>query len=1156
MGKIVSTSTAARAAAAALPLVVMLWSGAVPDAARAATSAQLRPLAVAPMSVSVTAGARLRVVDRVRNAGHRRARRSSVTLYLSRSGAARTRLGRRSVPALGPGANSRATTARRVPAGVTSGHYRVIACAAPAGSSAKGACIASRRPVEIDVGRAAPGGGGRSAEPAEVAPPADQPPTAPPAPATPRDSTAPVVTLEQPVSGSSTRSPTPTFEGSAGTAAGDSGAVAVDVYAGGSASGMPVMTLAAVRDANGHWSVAPAFGLEPGLYTASARQADAAGNVGTSASSTFTIDSVGPAVTLVHPDAAAIATGAPSFDGSAGTAAGDSATVTVNVYSGTSASGTPALTLHAGSSGGLWSTSSSTILADGTYSAQAEQSDGAGNVGRSAVRTFTVDTTKPSPSLAHPASGAFLPSATPTFDGSAGSMAGDLGALTVTIRSFRGALVQTLAATRGAGGAWSAAPASPLADGSYSVQVEQRDAAGNVGQSGARAFTVDSASPALALTLTPSAPDGTSGWYTSMPVVHVVADDANFAALSCKVDSSGSPVTATAGSAHSAEGDVPVTGEGSHAVTCTATDRAGNGTSATRSFEVDRTLPAVTISSPSANAVTANRTPTLSGSAAAGANDASTVTVKLYSGTGTTKSLLQTLPVTRTGTSWSAIPATPLPDGSYTLQAEQRDAAGNLGQSDARTFAVDATKPTIALALAPSAPNGAGGWYKTVPQVHVVADDANFDAVACRVDSAAATVTRSSSSNHSYEGDVSVNGDGSHVVSCTATDRAGNDATDSTSFKVDGAAPQVTIGSPAQGSTTSDQQPTFSGTAGSAADDGTSVAVKVYAGSSTSGTPVQTLNTRRDGSGSWSVQATAALPVGGYTAVASQSDSAGNSNSVTRSFSSPAVLLAAGDIASCTQDGDSETASLLAANPADRIAVLGDNVYENGTLDEFNQCYGPTWGAVKAKTEPALGNHEYSVSSSASGYFDYFGAAAGTPGQGWYSYDLGAWHVVVLNTSDGCGEVSCSADSRQVQWLQSDLAAHKNVCTLAYWHHPLFSSGGNTFAGSTPAVRPLWNALYAAGADVVINGHSHIYERFQPQDPSGAANGSGIREFIAGTGGYTEHELATNPAANSVVRNDDTFGVLQLVLRPTDYSWQFLPVAGKTFTDAGSASCH
>lgn len=263
------------------------------------------------------------------------------------------------------------------------------------------------------------------------------------------------------------------------------------------------------------------------------------------------------------------------------------------------------------------------------------------------------------------------------------------------------------------------------------------------------------------------------------------------------------------------------------------------------------------------------------------------------------------------------------------------------------------------------------------------------------------------------------------------------------------------------------------------------------------------------------------------------------------------TLLAAGDIASCTSTGDEATAALLDARPHAVVATLGDNVYQNGTATEFANCYDPTWGRHKDRTRPALGNHEYGV-FRAGGYFATFGDAAGEPPLGWYSYDLGAWHIVVLNSN--CDAVGCMTGGTQELWLRQDLAANPRACTLAIWHHPFFTSGSTH--GPTAAVAPLWTALYEAGADVVLSGHEHTYERFARLDPEGELdNARGMRQFVVGTGGRSHYPFGP-PAPHSEVRNADTFGILALTLRPNSYQWQFVPVEGQTFTDAGSSNCH
>jgi hypothetical protein len=266
------------------------------------------------------------------------------------------------------------------------------------------------------------------------------------------------------------------------------------------------------------------------------------------------------------------------------------------------------------------------------------------------------------------------------------------------------------------------------------------------------------------------------------------------------------------------------------------------------------------------------------------------------------------------------------------------------------------------------------------------------------------------------------------------------------------------------------------------------------------------------------------------------------------------VLVGAGDIADCRElSGAKATASLLDAIPG-IVFALGDLADPDGSGSDFANCYEPTWGRHKARTRPTAGNHEYHT-PSAPGYFAYWGSSAGPPGKGYYSYEAGAWHVVVLNSN--CAEVGgCQAGSHQEEWLRADLAAHATPCTLAYWHHPLFSSGVNPSHAINADVRPLWRALYAAGAELVLNGHEHNYERFAPQDPDGKADAArGIREIVVGTGGRTTKPLP-NVQPNSEVREAATPGVLKLTLHTNSYDWEFVPVAGRTFADSGSATCH
>ena len=261
------------------------------------------------------------------------------------------------------------------------------------------------------------------------------------------------------------------------------------------------------------------------------------------------------------------------------------------------------------------------------------------------------------------------------------------------------------------------------------------------------------------------------------------------------------------------------------------------------------------------------------------------------------------------------------------------------------------------------------------------------------------------------------------------------------------------------------------------------------------------------------------------------------------------VLVGAGDIADCSLDKGAATATLL-DGIAGTVFTAGDNAYPDGTAQQFTDCYDPTWGRHKARTRPAAGNHDWGTKDLA-GYLGYFGAAAAPNGKSWYSYDLGAWHVIVLDSD--CDQVGgCTATSPQGTWLTADLAATKARCTIAIWHHPRFSSGEH---GNDADVGPFWKALYDAGADVVVDGHDHDYERFAPQDPDGRADDArGIRELVVGTGGA---ELRTFPTTrpNSIVRASVAHGVIRFTLHRSSYDWRFISTTGE-FSDSGAGACH
>jgi len=268
------------------------------------------------------------------------------------------------------------------------------------------------------------------------------------------------------------------------------------------------------------------------------------------------------------------------------------------------------------------------------------------------------------------------------------------------------------------------------------------------------------------------------------------------------------------------------------------------------------------------------------------------------------------------------------------------------------------------------------------------------------------------------------------------------------------------------------------------------------------------------------------------------------------------LLAAAGDVACARGERRThfachqlDTAALIARLRPAAVAALGDLQYEAGSLADFEGSYDKTWGTFRDRTHPAIGNHEYGTPEAA-GYFAYFGARAGKPGEGWYSYALGSWHVVVLNAN--CEEVGCDAGSPQQRWLAADLAAHPARCTLAYWHQPRFSSG---LHGNENDVAPLWRTLQRAGADVVLSGHDHDYERFAPQDTGGDLDRAhGIVQFVAGTGGKSHYPILfahRNSRAHATV-----FGVLALTLGRGAYRWRFVAEPGVGFRDGGTARCH
>jgi acid phosphatase type 7 len=253
------------------------------------------------------------------------------------------------------------------------------------------------------------------------------------------------------------------------------------------------------------------------------------------------------------------------------------------------------------------------------------------------------------------------------------------------------------------------------------------------------------------------------------------------------------------------------------------------------------------------------------------------------------------------------------------------------------------------------------------------------------------------------------------------------------------------------------------------------------------------------------------------------------------------IIVGAGDISSCSNTNDSKTAQLLGLMPPSVVFTLGDNVYNSGTSDQYTNCYNPTWGAYKSITKPVPGNHEYQT-SGATGYYNYFGVPK------YYAYDAGEWRIYALNS-----EIDASATSAQAQWLKQDLAANPKMCVMAYWHRSRWSSGRDH--GNDSKSQTLWTILYNANAELVLTGHNHNYERFDPMNKNGQAVSTGLQEFVVGTGGVGHDGFGTVLSA-SRARNSDTYGVLRLYLQPDRYSWRFLPISGQTYSDTGTILCH
>ena len=747
-------------------------------------------------------------------------------------------------------------------------------------------------------------------------------------------------------------------------------------------------------------------------------------------------------------------------------------------------------------------------LADGSHTFRVRAKDAAGNTGPESSFTWLIVTAPPAtPSITlSPSDPSTSTSATFAFTSSQSGV------------SFLCQLDSGAEAT-----CTSPKNYSGLSEGSHTFRVKARDDAGNTSAPASHTWVVDTVAPSPP-TINSRPPNPSND---PSPSFGFVAEAG--ATLACEIDTGGF-AACTSPASYSGLDD------GSHTFRVRATDAAGNtGSAATYTWTIDVVPPATPsiTSGPPDLSNTANATFTLTGPPGA--------------------SLLCQLDTGAFATCTSPKSYSGLAEGSHTFSVKAQDAAGNESAAATRTWSVDTVAPTTTLLLTPTNPSNS----TTAVFNFTAGETATFQ---CKLDGGAFVACTSPRTYTSLT-------TGSHTFQIKATDQAGNGGpTASYTWSIDATAPTITLTSPSNGGSTSSTQPSFAGVAGIASGDSTTVTVKIYAGSAATGSPVQTLTTTRGAGGSYSVGATSPLSPGTYTARAEQNDAAGNtglSSANTFAVSDP-VMLTAGDIAECGASGTEATALLLDSYPDAIVQTLGDNTYPNGTVSEFTNCYEPTWGRAKARTRPALGDHEYGdgINPNATGYFSYFqpqlapfGAAATDPTRGWYSYNVGAWHVAVLNADCGTGDGSivCSQD-QQEQWFRSDLAANQNLCTIAVVHEPRWSSG--SVHGSTAFVQRYWAAAYESGVDVVLSGSDHIYERFAPQDADGDLDtGLGVREFIVGTGGASKYSIGT-VKANSEVRNVDAYGVLKLTLHPTSYDWQFVAEAGKTFTDSGTTACH
>ncbi len=719
---------------------------------------------------------------------------------------------------------------------------------------------------------------------------------------------APIVTIDSPLSGSSTNNQMPLFTGTTNDIINQ---VTLNIYAGTAVAGTPVTLTSLPLQLEGTWSLTPPSPLADGTYTAVATQTNLLMETGTSAPPvTFTVDTSRPEVSLAAvPSPTNDST--PSFSGSAGVAAGDDPSVTLKIYPGESASGSAVRKVEVAPTGATWTAGPVEELPDGTYTAKAVQEDLAGNTGVSEAVTFTVDTTAPAVAITAPANGAYLNSSVPTFSGNAGNANGDEPSVRLNI--YTGASAsgphQTISISRHGTSSWTESEGPQLPDGTYTAQAEQEDLAGNTGKSSPHTFTVDTSRPEVSLAAVPSPTNDSTPSFSGSAGVAAGDDPSVTLKIYPGESISGSAVqtveVAPTGATWTA-GLVGALPDGTYTAQAVQEDLAGNtGVSEAVTFTVDTTAPAVAITSPANDAFLKNSKPTFSGNAGVASGDGLSVTLSIYEGASVSGSPAQTIPITLSDGSWTTGSTGPqLPDGTYTAQAEQQDLAGNIGKSSPHTFTIKTKSPVVTLNAAGLVHRGAKlATRDATPSFSGSAATASDDSKSVTLNIYSGT----SASGAPVQEPVTVTeaggtwsasptndlADGTYTAQAEQEDLAGNTGVSASStFTVDTAPPHITLTSPAGGSSTTGGSQRVEGSAGTAEGDLPGVTIQLFAGATIgSQAPLESIVVDASKSGSWSA-VLAGLNAGVYTVRAEQSDDVGNLGvSATRTFvlTAPAV---------------------------------------------------------------------------------------------------------------------------------------------------------------------------------------------------------------------------------------------------------------------------